>query len=699
MTHATRRIWTLVFVIASMAFGMPAGRVGASQPATAPGTGPGTAFVYLHSRQPAAGLRVVQELPTGEDVEALTDAGGRAALTAGSIVRVFDPQADEVQLWQDTLGESVPASIDVPEAIRVAGTIDAAAMPKPRVQIGYGPRITAGRRFRREFDRALVETEAENRPFGLELPRSAQFWRDAAPGADGAFLSGWIPATDTPQVLVSTASGLVAVEDVALAGVQPRGTVRFAAPLRVVQTKRLTFNYASARRRVATDAHVYLRDARWREEDRAFIARYLSVLDRLDVFAFVFAADMRPFPVGAGATPLSWLPPFTEIDVRMIGAVMGAAVDGTVAMPGPVSALRVDGRQILPKATQTLPLLGSVVFEHTHAPVPDAKVVYSCYPEKEETTTDRFGNFVIPQACVGRELTLFVSAEDRSSPPRWAPSQTTHRMTHAAGDVKRIVITLPEQNVPFAGRPALPLPTPTDIRPATLKAANQFYLAYPGPLEKIRWPGSGSVLPTWAARIINEDDQVNARTLVYMDTSQGPEYNDVVEAEWHNKDTGEVYITVAQSGTWSVGVELSPCLLGVNTAVNFTANVKTAVKLTTVSTLKPKVSITVFRAIGFAAPVAEGTAIYFPSPIVDPDAFEWDADRQGVVRFETCDVNALDVFVADEDMGYFDGQVRLDDRGYGMVTLVASPPWNATTAPSSAPPPAAPAASSPPARP
>ncbi len=80
-----------------------------------------------------------------------------------------------------------------------------------------------------------------------------------------------------------------------------------------------------------------------------------------------------------------------------------------------------------------------------------------------------------------------------------------------------------------------------------------------------------------------------------------------------------------------------------------------------------------------SAPVPQGTAIYFPSQADEPDPIEIDADAQGVVTLTGCWSNSIDVFVAAEGIGYFNGSVSIDFRGYGTVFLDRTPPWDGDT--------------------
>ncbi len=619
-----------------------------------------TVFVYQHTKTPAAGLRITQSVD-GKDVSVTTDASGRATLAPREKARIEDPAADNIVLLGVMVGAQPPAQVVVPEAVRISGRLTVDRPDQVRLQVGFGPRLTAGQLFRGDYDRALVESEAENRPFGLELPRSPRIWRSVPVTPDRTFSTPWFPVVDAPQLVAVTSDGLAAVEDVALAGIQPHATLQ-APDLRFVQTKTLTVNFPVPRNRaVATNAQVFMRGARWRPEDAAFIARYLSALEHLEAVAFTFSTSMRPFNIGPGDSTLRLLPPFTSIDLRLMGAVSDRSADITVPLPEITTSITADATQILPRAAKTLPLAGTVVFDRTLAAVKDATVVYSCYPAKVETKTDEHGNFVIPEACVGRELTLFVSAADPSTPPRFAPAQRKYTMVHSAGAVKRVVITLPERNLPLAANQKPPSLPPLVKTPSAATRVARTRVPFPKNLNQL-----------------GDDYEGDPPLIVYEDSMDGERLIEVEDATWHSVVNGQVYVTVAETGTFRVRGAYTPCLEGDNSDTNFTAHQATQVQLVPSGSDKPVVRLTVFWP-NSSAPVPQGTAIYFPSQADEPDPIEIDADAQGVVTLTGCWSNFINVFVAAEGIGYFNGSVLIDFRGYGTVFLDRTPPWDGDT--------------------
>ena len=458
-------------------------------------------------------------------------------LYPNSAVTVTDPGADGCLLLMFRTEARPPVTMAVPEAIRIRGRMPAEHLTDLRLQYGYGRRIPAGQRFRALHDRALAIDEAENRPLGLELPLSAASWQEMKVDADGAFTTGWFPAEEPPQLAAWNTAGRVAVEDVSLRGVTPRAALD-APALRFVQTKRgaITFS-ARASAAAAIAGEIYLRGAQWRPEDRAFIARYLSVLDRIDTRTFTFATMMRPFTFEPGETTIGFLPPWSSVDVRLMDAIVSNAADLALPLPETSASLDVKGEQLLPAGGQTLPLHGSVVVDRLDLPMVGATVVYSCYPDHYETTTDRFGNFVIPRACVGRESTVFVTAKDE----RYAPSQVTQTVTVRPGAVQRLVIRLPERKVPFAAAPGRPPqhPTAESIAAAALSESR----LRPFPTSPF-WTG-GQPAPADGVIFNGDDDDtpwLEVPSWVSLPQGHGS------DAQWASKDKLQIRIGVNETG-------------------------------------------------------------------------------------------------------------------------------------------------------
>src|SRR5262249_29302536 len=164
--------------------------------------------------------------------------------------------------------------------------------------------------------------------------------------------------------------------------------------------------------------------------------------------------------------------------------------------------------------------------DRLYIPMIGATVVYSCYPDRYETTTDRFGNFVIPRACVGRESTVFVSAKEE----RYAPSQATQAVTVRPGAVQRLVIRLPERAVPLAVAPGGGPSFPDASTPAAPRAlAGDQLRPFPA------WPfwTGGQPMPPDAVIYDGDDDDDIPILSVY---EPKPSYRlvTVLEAKWES---------------------------------------------------------------------------------------------------------------------------------------------------------------------
>jgi hypothetical protein len=632
-----------------------------------------TRLVYQHSNAPAAGLRVTQIPSESANEEVATSsADGRVRLYPNAAVTITDPDAGNCVLATFRTEASPPATLTVPEAIRIRGRVPADHLTDLRLQYGFGRRIPAGQRFRALHDRVLATNEAENRPLGLELPLGAASWQEVQVAADGAFTTGWFPAEDTPQIAAWNGAGRVAVEDVPLRTVTPRATLD-APALRFVQTRRIAITFSAPANAAAEIAgEIYVRGAQWRPDDAAFVARYLSVLDRIDARTFAFATMMRPFTFEPGETTIDFLPPWTSVDVRLMDAIVSNAADLTLPLSETSTSLDVKGERLLPAGAATLPLHGSVVLDRLYLPMVGATVVYSCYPDRYETTTDRLGNFVIPQACVGRESTVFVSATDQ----RYAPSQATQAVTVRPGAVQRLVIRLPERTGPLAAAPGGPprLPDARILAAARTLGGDQLHSFPTSPF----WTG-GQPSPPDAIMYGNDDDE-DPWVEVYYPVSPYSRVN-VVTAFWESKERLQLWLVVDQTGTFDIVYAPSPCWLAVAKSQQFQANQFTKVTLYPTGSPRFWTSVVAQRYTPPYNGVDAGTAISFVNPIIEPDPVEIDATAFGQAVLWTCNWGSAWMFVADANMGCFENVVTLDESGFATIQL-----QQCTTSTSDSPP-------------
>jgi hypothetical protein len=144
------------------------------------------------------------------------------------------------------------------------------------------------------------------------------------------------------------------------------------------------------------------------------------------------------------------------------------------------------------------------------------------------------------------------------------------------------------------------------------------------------------------------------------------EHNHVISAAKIGDTTYS--IVAARPGQWYVYVVESFCLIYMNLAT-FSEGYATDVSVQPMSPYNFNALLTVFRRNSRSNPVVANTVISISNPAYDPDPEDVETNEQGVVKFGTCDYNVANVFVDDWLMGYFEGPVELDWRGYGWIQL------------------------------
>jgi hypothetical protein len=612
-----------------------------------------TQFVWAHSGSPAPALSV-QVKATAGGKSLTSDSGGQTeTIAAGSEVTVHDSET-QLDLLLIPAGSAIPNPIRVPEPIRLSGTVEGNGDARKGliVQYGFGERVTPNDRLRRLYDSySRLEVGADT-TFGLTLPRSALRWGNALIAANGSYLTPFFPATEDPQVLAYNASRAFGLRDVVLpARLEPRTTVA-AGPLALTPSASLTINYQAPATPVAVDAQVFLKAARIDPRYREPAARMLSVLDRLDPRLFVFATGIRPYNVSAGRVVIAGLPPFADMDVHVMGALTSNGFDRTVR-PGD-SELAFSSGDLLPKDGKA-PLRGIVVIEGSYAPVKNATVVYSCYPEKIEMKTNDAGEFGIPGACAGRDITLFVTATDWMEPPRFAPAQM-RKQAHVAQGMQPLVIALPAIKR-ASGTPRARLPKRPDMSPAALARNRETQKSYYAPIRGSRvepWFQSSAIPPGEYYLEENNDDKLDPT--VYVWAPGTTQVNNVLDIRW--VDSTHVDIIVGITGKWAVLAADGALIIGGNDSVDFDANVPKRVEINMLTYFKSL--LVVISAYGPFA--CSECAVYIANPAVDPDPTEIDTTESGVADLGVLDNNTLHVFVANPRYGYYDCDVKLDFR-------------------------------------
>lgn len=629
-------------------------------------------FVFRHSGEPAAGLRIVERGRADSGV--LTDSDGVAALDRSRTILVSDPERG-VDLAIFARGTLPSGDVRIPEPIKLRGAVrgDAANRAGLNVQYGFGDRIEVMARFRLSFDLTPAATRAENRFLGFDIPKSPRVWREATLSPDSSFETAWFPAADDPQVLATNDARQVAIADVRLDSSIRPGAVLNVGELRFEDTRSIAIRFNEQSHDVAADLEVYFRGAKYNPARRDSILKLMSVLDRLDPRTFTFLMGMRGFSTEGGVTEMHILPAFDSIDLRAMGAILGKQVDSTVPLTSPVTTLDVQPLTVLAGVTKRAPLTGLVVLDHSWAPVEGATVVYSCFPDKKQVVTDKFGNFVVPDACVGRRITLFVDATDQARPPRFRRTQKRMTFDRPPGNEQPLVVPLPEDPAP----PLAALTMPSS-QPAT--SSGVYRTVQGSPFAS--WFRSWRLPPNaffYDQQLGDANDDVPV--LVSRSGFARTEFNKLVAVERDPENDLRISVTVAQAGTWDVVMARGACLAAGLDNQQFSANTPKVLTLNPYPEIVSKAYITVFSRIGFAQTVGAGVPAYAYDWAYDPEPTEYVTDKQGVLTLGTC-MKLLYLYIysrkgEDYKRGYFAGEVRLGHNNGATITL-KNPPGKKT---------------------
>ncbi len=630
-------------------------------------------IVYQHSRRPAAGLAIAQSRGGRIEMVGETDADGAiGGITRGGRLTISDAVRNIV------LAKDVAAANElvVPEAIRIRGALryEKRIAALPTVKIGFGRRIDPVERMQNVLGRE-VTAKASRSLFGAAVPKSPADWAEATLSLDARFESGWIASVEDPQVVAYSGADQAGGIDVHLPAILDPGATIDAGTIELKNMAALEIDFrAEGRRfdRIETDAQVEFRSIEWAAgANRAEVGRYLSFLDQVNPRTFALLMGMRPFSFPPGITTIHDLPWMGAAELKASGALLGKTIDVKAAFHGANSEVAFSDQEVLPSRTAPVRLRGRVVFARTYAPVRDAVVVYSCFADKSETKTDPSGQFTIPEACTARDFTLFVTAKDWVSPPRFEPVQVRKRVVLAAGNTPDVVIELPLNDSP--GVPKLPPMSALRRKILPLEQGRQteqpfFFRVRGSPIEsqfrQMAIPSDATILQG------GEYDEFGPIVAVFEHANMEKAIP-VVNAEFVDPITGTIKVTVDQDGVFDVALFTSPFLYRSAASQPFYANIATTVTTTLVMPVRWYSMITVFQTGKGNRPVWPGTPVYFGPFTIDPDATELDSETNnwGVVVMGATNTDVEFVFVANPAMGCFDNEVVLDTRGYGTVQL------------------------------
>lgn len=582
---------------------------------------------YERSDTAAAGLRVrITDGKTRRASLAVSDARGEIVVRAASPeLRVEDPVA-RVVLVERAL--PIAGVVQVPAAIRVHG---AAPPGVKRIRVGSGARVSAGDRWSATHD-ARPLGAAEELPFGITLPPSAQSWTSVEVRG-GRFTSGWIAASAAPQLVAVDGKGRVAIAEVKLPDqLAPHATVE-AGPLALEEVTSLDVHVAAPG---APRASFWLAvaDATFAADTRDAIARHLSVLDQLDPEAFSLLVLGLPRAVRTdGTLRLARLPRFATLDVHVADPFSSAGAAQRVSLtPGATAHVKLTIDQYAGRSKERRAFTGKLVVEGG-APVANATLVLNDYPDRVETKTDTIGSFRLEGVRFDRPATLFVDA--RKTAPEGAARTFIFRHVELKDGM---LLTLPR----IAKAPEIAEPPPPKAKLSRAPNATEE--------PTCSSPTTMDGYPTWTAIL----------------------GGNVVPPERYRTGTisgnGMAPITVDAAGDWSFIYWKSPFWV-MTGAAHYDAAGFHWVTMTSPTPFAESAWFSVQRPNG--ATVA-GANVYLESDAdYGLDPFQQVTSDQGGFLVRCVNVSAINAFVLSPE-GWFDDtvQIRYTQRGVGAIIVL-----------------------------
>lgn len=398
-------------------------------------------FIYHLSGKSAVGLMVFLTDYSGDAKTHMetTDAQGciLGALT-GKSIRVLEPRSGLTLLNYSSL-EPGRTEIRLPLPIRLQGKIVCSDKDKDfskvLVHYGFGKRIAVSD-YQRTYHRLrLVYHKNENHVHGIELPTIASQWKITPPNGDGIFLSDWIAVKEVPQLLVVDHRNRMAALDVKLPPNLESCQSIFVGDITPKETCTLEINLDLPKTDLPLSLVAGIESVEINEKEKERIALHLSMLNRLDGHLSLFTTQRAPYPLlHRGTTRIEGLPSFKKLSLYIIGPVPGIKAERSVELkPGKKVRLDLSEMDILGDPVQEVPMTGVVNIEGTREPVKNARIVYSSYPDRFETTTDKNGHFFIPCVKTGRNAVIFIEAYSPGNPPPFDRVTTTKRVRVPTG--------------------------------------------------------------------------------------------------------------------------------------------------------------------------------------------------------------------------------------------------------------------------
>ena len=377
-------------------------------------------LIYAATGKPAAAV-AVHVSRDGKSTTYTADRSGRiAAAVAPGQVFVTDPKTGTVLLSRGF--SAAPTQIEIGMPIRVTGQVAGFGSDPSTIEIdcAYGERLPVS-----DYERTVQKLDLRPRAnqdtvHGMAIPELPGKSLRAHPEASGRFTTGWFAAMEAPELLVfggpdarSGAKKVKLARNVRPGATVSAGTIApsFGATLEIkvnAPKTGLPLGLLMGVESLTPSAAV-----------KGQTAELLSTIHRQDVNLSQFLLKRRTIALNfEGVTTLTGLPPIEALKLTFNGPTVGIRAERTVKVPDHgVVRIELSAEELLGKQQPRVPYTGVVRFAGGAGPVAGAKVVYSSYPDKYETTTGPDGRFQFGAVSANRPGILFIDAPNPGGPP------------------------------------------------------------------------------------------------------------------------------------------------------------------------------------------------------------------------------------------------------------------------------------------
>ncbi|MBF0381976.1 MAG: hypothetical protein HQL69_13215 [Magnetococcales bacterium] len=370
-------------------------------------------FVYGLTGAPAANLTVDILDKQGKVHNTNTDGDGFIKQSiAGANIRISDPKSKLLLLV--AASNKPPKELKVALPIRFKGSLAGFGQDsdKIKIHIGYGKLIEVTDFQRAKHNMKMVAHPDENSPHKLPLPPISQRWLSFSPQKDGSFISPWLAVSDPPQIFIVNSNGRMTAKHILL-------------PKKI--SAQQTIDIGKFTPQVGATLEVDLKVGK--TDLPLGLEMGVSSLYPVQVNKREFAIQLGMLNVNSpkmarllmkrgtiplqldGVTRITGFLPAQSLELYFVGPTPGIIAKRTVYIPAKGTVrITLDEKELLGERGAGTNFSGTVVLGDNGNPVVGAKVVYSSYPDRKETTTSLNGSFIIPNIQAQQNAIVFIDA-------------------------------------------------------------------------------------------------------------------------------------------------------------------------------------------------------------------------------------------------------------------------------------------------